>query len=283
MRNRAYFALVSLLLLLVAHCQGVQAQPQTHAVSHGTQLLIKNGTTTNPLYVVIKFPSSSTFGCGPLSASGLKVVTHAAHQPATAIPVNSISGAPGLAYFTLTANQTAAVSPATGFSCLQGLLFTFGAQGQFPQCPCGPSLGNGFNSLCSDVAFPFGDPNLTLANGTNSVEVTINVSPNQETTDISCNQGANSIVNVALSSSNWTNGIKSITNSTVDIATQVDNNCSINGVFPYNLDNCNSGPISCSGGTAGPFCTTSFPTVCQVQRAASGGTVTITYKGTASP
>ncbi|MFM9745641.1 hypothetical protein ACKI2C_49655, partial [Streptomyces brasiliscabiei] len=64
----------------------------------------------------------------------------------------------------------------------------------------------------------------------------------QETADISCNQGAHSILKLKVPPG-FTNGVRTATNSTVDVfgTPPVDNNCSISGVSPYNLDNCNGG------------------------------------------
>jgi hypothetical protein len=241
-------------------------------VSAQTVLELKNATSTS-VHVIVKFPSSSTFGCGPLGAHQLVVKDVTVNPPVT-IPVATIKHVPGLAYFALGHKHRVQIQPRSPLTCLQSLAFSFAA---LPQCPCGTKVPAGFNSLCSSIDHPFGG-GANLTNGVNFAEVTLNVpSGDQETVDISCNKGANSIINIALPGTGWTGTTTSITNASVDILDQIDNNCSINGVFPYNLDNCNSNVNSnpCYGE---PFCTT-YPDFCQIQRSGSGGKVTVTYMG----
>ena len=129
-----------------------------------------------------------------------------------------------------------------------------------------------------------------MPNGVNQAEVTLNVpAGDQESCDISCNDGANSTIKMSANGGpQWITPVVTstfdITNSWVSVAGQSDNNCNINGVLGYQLTTCTAGPNACPG--PGPFCTQSGST-CFFQRnpvnGHFGGIVRISFLGPLAP
>jgi hypothetical protein len=297
-----------------------------------TQLQISSPIVgTGTVTVTINLPSSSTLG-GPTNVANLKVTDNSGNN----IPITTSSATPAgtVGYFsfhtkTATKAHHYTITPlpltikATNTQqTLDSIAFTFSNTDiAIPkECPCGnkvpshsPSgqlLTPPFSSTCASAQNPYGDASLSLPNGSNFAEATLNVSsPNNETVDISCVQGANSTINVLFipnGSANWTNNrannvTTSIQNSWVDVRTQQDNNCvypNNNGVFAYGLTNCTT---AMSTGTALGACpnypspqriaycnaekTPETSNTCNIERAAgkSGGTVQILYMGEVVP
>jgi hypothetical protein len=119
-------------------------------------------------------------------------------------------------------------------------------------------------------------PDTKSATGYSSVEFTLNPSgTNQETVDISQVNGYNSLMTVS-----FTGGADWRVNTTLENVRQIVQNSGSNignpGVYPTNCTTCTDLGISpCKGLPLGPCQTRE---ICNVQRAASGGLVTIALK-----
>jgi hypothetical protein len=119
----------------------------------------------------------------------------------------------------------------------------------------------------------------------NCAEITLNPSagpnsqfPFQEAVDISCVAGVNADINMAMSSTTWSNGVVGVVTG-MENGT-LDNNLNKPGVFPPGCDDCqnrtNINPPPCF---AGRGCDSNH--ICNIQRDRNlaGGTVTVMYKG----
>jgi len=284
------------------------------------------GTVT----VVVQLPSSSSLG-GPTNVSGLVVSDAMGNNiPITPSPGYTPAGTQGYFSFypkasTTRKHQLAAtaatplpltIKATNANQTLDSAAFTFNDSsiGIPKECPCGAFTAAPFNPICNSAQHPQypGDPTLSasgkLSNGSNFFEVVLNVaSPNGESADISCVQGANSIISGSFQplNGNWTDGtnanVTSIQNSWVQVHANgmsgLDANCNLSGVYAYGLTNCTTALSTGNALGACPnypapirkaFCTdNSGPALgnCLLSRAAgvSGGTVTITYMGETNP
>src|ERR1700722_7481294 len=149
---------------------------------------------------------------------------------------------------------------------------------------CCPGAANGF--------YPF-TPQFTAPNGTNYAEVTLNVSTGEDV-DLSCNNGANSIINVTSAGGPaWhiptgTVADFNITNSWVNGTSGQDNNCGKQGIFPFQYTECTGGSKACNFSPNNTSCPTKSPTSngpCEYSRppGENGGMVTVRFIGTAKP
>ncbi len=280
----AALATAALTLLSLAYpASGIAREMRSPGTTGDRTTVLHVYSPNQTVKVVVKLPGVSSFNCGPTQVSQLRVED--IHNK-NIIPITPLaSNLQDIGYFTLLSGRTVSITPAPQFSCLQGAIITFVT---LAQCPC--NIGPPFNSVCTDPTHPFGgDPSLIFPNGVNLAEATLNVpSPQQETVDISCNQGANATISIQFtpgSGPNWNNGsginnVTNIQNSWVDIKNKRDNNCNLTGVFAYNLTNCTAGPGACPD--QGAFCSTAS-SLCNIQRLGSGGTVQVTYMGPLAP
>jgi hypothetical protein len=255
--------------------------PAAMAQQSPTGLQLMNNTK-HSVQVFVNVPPSSNLGCGPTQISQL-TATSALKGRET---ISQAGGSNTNGVFILLAKDTVTMGLQQGNgssvpTCFDTVGFTFGAQAQ---CPCLARAHAPFGAC----GLPHG---VNLPEGTNTAEVVLNPPLNNEneSVDISCINGANSQIQFSLPGSQWTsngsNTINSIANSVVILNPAGvcinDGNCNLNGVYPYNLTNCTSGPgNACGGLSQAAFCTESNA-ICQVQRPAgvTGGTVTIIFQG----
>ncbi len=261
---------------------------QAQIVRPGATNLIFQNSFTSPVTVMVQIPNLPCAapcilgdGCPAGTVANLRYFNITTNSPL--LPLTQFSGA-FKGWFILPVGQkiqliNVGINPVTKqvSSCFQGLTIGFGQIGNscpdfsttpqtaFPNTTPGP----GFNS---NVLIP-------LPNGSNSFEPTLNlpgtagglkvvggkVVPTTEAIDISCVNGANSILEVTLTppvnGPYWTanlgpalGGLKTfktattLRNSTVNIAAKIDNNCqdaqgnARPGVYPYGCSVCNVKP-----------------------------------------
>lgn len=145
----------------------------------------------------------------------------------------------------------------------------------------------GFNGNFAFNAMPSNCPTTASPNGVSLFEFIVNngfqAGNPQETVDISCVDGINSIIKASLSGPAWNAGptqpnVKLIQNDVYGKNTgQV-------GVFPYGCDNCTkiTAPPKCSKKSFPAYEKPQAAAICNVQRSAKavcGGLVTVTYLG----
>ncbi|MBM3462217.1 MAG: hypothetical protein FJX76_08965 [Armatimonadetes bacterium] len=248
----------------------------TTTPSNVTTLQVQN-SGNNATQMVVKL------GTNPTQFSDLTVTYVSPTPSGSPSPTLTQSTAdPAVAYLLLNPNDIVEITNNSDASnVLLGLVVAFETEAEAspPQEPYCPGAFN---------LFP---------NGVNYFECNINNGANNnETLDISCNQGANTYINVQCSSGPpWTdnvdpNNITSFANSFVDAVSGVDDNCCLPGVYPYGLSNCTATPQNCvpsppffTGSPTpliGPFCTNNA-SHCNISREAgqNGGTVIVQYLG----
>jgi hypothetical protein len=250
------------------------------SMATGTTYLEAYNPGSGTVLAWLTVPTTSSIG-GPTQASQLAAYDAKTGNSITiVIPYTQSPANPQIGYLNLSGGQTAvitATNSGNSTNTMDGVTVTFTSP---PQCPC--------NSGClGPTQFV---PGLTVPNGTNFGEVTLNPpGGDQEASDISCVNGANSSITITFSGGPaWNDGpntVTSVSNSWVDVSTQQDNNCGLPGVFPYGLSACTSGSSTCNPSNS--FCTNS-QAICALQRnqgatGAFGGTVCVTFNGPLSP
>jgi hypothetical protein len=142
----------------------------------------------------------------------------------------------------------------------------------FPDIPDTCISGNvtfGGYGACPDTTFP---------TGATTAEFTLNSKAGAETVDISLVNGYSAEVTISMSGGGaWTYGPNSTSISKISIKPLGDN-VGNPGVFPKNCSDCVGlvGVPVCPGFTSDPDCQSER--ICNVQRSAYGGTVTITLQ-----
>ena len=260
-------------------------------VRDGATTLIFYNRTANPVAVMVavpglpcKMPCIQGDGCPNGTVANLRTIDISAGGQPTSL---TQFGTPAQGWFILPAGHRVqvinmALNPTTRMvsSCFQGVLFGFGqvgnscpdfaatAQTAFPVTSPGPL----FNTPIS--------PGIKLPNGSNAFEASLNLPgtvggattvsgvkvPVAEGMDISCVDGANSLLEVSMTppvaGPYWNTLLSSaqggltyykttttMANSTVDIAKKIDKNCvdpatgyARPGIFPYGCSQCNTYP-----------------------------------------
>lgn len=149
---------------------------------------------------------------------------------------------------------------------------------------CSPN-GKGFDGNFSFAIPPTNCPDTTqFPDGNNLFEFVLNnnfgTAP-QETVDISCVTGVNSLISCVLNGGGiWNAGVTYDTVLKFHNSTLYDNASAI-GVYPYGCDDCDSiaSPPFCAGHK--PYAKPQMAKICNVQRPSdtNGGSVVVTFNG----
>jgi hypothetical protein len=287
--------------------------PGTSIPTTVTRVMISNSTSAPvTIGVTVQVPGAGTQdGCAATIGNLFLIDSGGNLNALTVNPGNGNQGtfaiAGGSVYelvSTLTNPNPVGGAPASQ-NCLQGLTVTFAA---YQQCPNGGA--------------PFPVPS-SVPNGVNQYEPTLNLPGTiggnhvggNETMDITCVNGANSILQVTINSPSATNlwtydqsktvpsgGSITSQNSWVNVAQKCDDNCSITVggvttdrpfVYPFGCTQCNRLPDPAP--PCGQFCAAQngLPpnTGCTIDRSPGsgiettqfGGTVLVSYLGPAIP
>ena len=146
----------------------------------------------------------------------------------------------------------------------------------------------GFNANLTFGSMPINCPDSAMPYGVNLFEFIVNngfqAGAPQETIDISCVAGVNSIIKADLSGPVWNAGPTEPTVTTIQNSVP-PNNYGLVGVYPYGCDDCTSivAPPVCSDKPF-PYEQPQDNAICNVQRDAKkyyGGLVKVTYMGPA--
>lgn len=147
----------------------------------------------------------------------------------------------------------------------------------------------GFNGNVAFNSMPLNCPCAQQPHGVNLFEWIVNngfqAGNPQETVDISCVAGVNSLIQVALSGPTWNAGPTQPNVTTFQNGVPPNNTGRV-GVFPYGCDNCTAitSPPSCPGKKPFPYEKPQANPICNVQRNAkgsTGGLVRVSYLGPA--